>query len=234
MDCKPYTSDFIYRANPKNSEKTSLTALPFSINGSVTGTLLSTVKPRIPLGFEFFDGEFSASVAAFLDAPALSLNLTKVQNTTNSQCTPDDHNVTTVFSQELRLGVGFEAGVSIDLAKIVSKQPNGQWPALAAVGNDAGFLETVTSTLLLNTTIVQPTRCFNGLSASTTSSVTSSSSSPSSSITPAPTSTSSNVVSFPLTTPVVDKTGHNAAASPAVADVCALLIAFVAMIFLSL
>ncbi|KAF2423085.1 hypothetical protein EJ08DRAFT_682444 [Tothia fuscella] len=207
-------------------DKTNLTSLPFSLNGSVTGTAKVAMKPQIPLGFEFFDGEISASVGIFLNAPALNLNLTKEVNATKPSCKPDERNVTTTLNQELNFGIGMEAGVTFDVTKF-NPPKNVQWPALQALANGAALLQSSTATMFFNTTVPQPSRCFGA--AETTATSTSSSSS----ITPAPTSSSSGQNPFPVTTAMV-KTDRSAAVTPIVVDVCAGMLVIVAMIFVAL
>jgi hypothetical protein len=184
----------------------------------------AALKPSIPIGFSFFDGELSANAAVFLEAPALTLNLTRQVNAANPSCTPDEHNATTTLGQELRLGVGLEAGVMFDLGKLSPGQKGGQWPALAALANGASLLQSATSTLFYNTTIPQPTHCFGGKEPASTGPA---------SITATPTSTSGGP-SSPTATSALVKASPNAAVATIVVDVCAGLLVVVAMLFSSL
>jgi hypothetical protein len=226
-----------------DSEKTSLNALPFSMNTSIYGTVTASLQPRIPLGFQFFDGEVSATIAVFLDAPSLALNLTKTNDSSsalnltmgptnlNTVCMLDEHNMTTKLSQELILGVGLEAGIAFDLSKLNPNSKSGKWPALAALADGASLLRTATSTMLLNTTIAQTIGCLQ-----TTAPTTSTNSSSSSTITPVPTTTQSSMSSSPIasTTIMNAQTKPNAAVSLNVMDVCTGMLVVVAMVFLTL
>jgi hypothetical protein len=201
------------------------------------------LRPKIPLGFQFFDGEVTAGVAIALDAPTLALNLTKSttpyhllnltmgQDNSSPQCKPDALNFTTTLSQELSLGLGFEAGVGFDLTKLSPDQRNAQGPALfaAALVNGGSLIQTATSINLFKTTISQSSRCIETGSPAPT--ITSSSSS---SVTPAPTNTPVTTSALPTTTANVNKDKPNAAVSSVVFDVCACMIVVVAMVFLSL
>jgi hypothetical protein len=212
------------------------------MNGSIYGTVTLSLQPRIPLGFQFFDGEVSADVAVFLDAPSLTLNLTKTTtpppslNLTMEQkdpilvCMLDEHNMTTSLSQELILGVGLEAGFAFDLSKLTSHSKNGQWPALVALADGASLLQSTTSTMLLSTTISQTAGCLE------TTAPASSTISSSSTITPAPTTTplSTSPLPTPATTAMIAQTKLNTAVSRVVIDVCAGMLVVIAVLFLSL
>jgi hypothetical protein len=147
----------------------------------------------------------------------------------NEQCKLDEHDMKTIFSQELIMGVGLNAEIDFDVTKLGSNLVNGA--ALAALANGASLLKMVKSTLLLNKTIEQSTRCLETDAPSTS---TSTSLPP---ITPAPTSATLTIPISPtaVTTAMASNpVKKNAAISVVVPAICAGLLVIVAMVFSSL
>jgi hypothetical protein len=164
------------------------------------------------------DLEIGAEAAAVFDAPALTFNLSRQASVDGLSCALDKDNMVSVVSTEVSFGMGLEAGIYAPLL------PGGGNGTLVIGGRNIALPST--SIPIVSTTVTAASTCVGEVKGGKTEGpvvITS--------VTPSPTATRSGSAETPAS-PGAKAPGSDA--STLVANLCAVVLIMIAMLFMSL
>jgi hypothetical protein len=193
-----------------------------------------TLRPTIPIGFEFLDDALELQAAVFMDLPSLGLNFTKVQPSDAPLCARDSTtNLTSVFGTSLSFGMGVEAKAVLDVNKLGPLPQSNALAAIEALAGDSGAMNSSTSVGLFHKDVQRPTACVAGTLQ--TPMITTASAAPSSSTSTALTFAPNGTVGTPANPSATQtQTKKNAASGMFVIDAAILGLVVVAVVFVML
>ncbi|KAF2400864.1 hypothetical protein EJ06DRAFT_556361 [Trichodelitschia bisporula] len=143
---------------------TQINSLPLNLNASFTGSAQTSLVPRVPLGFSFFNDEVVAEVSALLHLPAL--NLTVRRPLEKSTCFPYAMDKTREAALDASFALALDAHILVNAPALQKAAQFGE-----VLGVPAGdLLEASTSYTLFELHRAVATNClFSGTPPSPTS-----------------------------------------------------------------